>query len=368
MRFLSNEDIQGVLDMKVCLEALRVGYRDLANGQATYIPRIDLWAPTGRENDYYRWGSMTGACSSYNVLATRIKSDVIYWVDDGIRKTEKKYCIEPGTYSGIILLYALDNGRPLALMHDGYLQHMRVGGCAGLGTEVLARLDANKVGIIGSGGMARSYLEAIAEVRYLKSGRVFSPNPKHRAQYCEEMSRKLNLVLEPVVDAETAVRGADILITATDATEPTFDADWVTPGTHVVCVSRREVGRDLLDRADVIRQLGYSTIPYGANVPGVEWSNSGAASYIMGCPEERSLVPRIGKEKMSKAAQYPFLLNVVQGQLPGRTSPEQITLFINTGTQGLQFAAVGGRVLQIAAERNLGQQLLLEWFIEDIRN
>ncbi|HYY87963.1 MAG TPA: ornithine cyclodeaminase family protein, partial [Chloroflexota bacterium] len=114
MLYLSNADVQSVLDMATCLDALRAGYRDLARGDAAYVPRIDLWAPTGGDDDYYCFGSMTGVSRSAGVVAVRIKSDVITWSDGG--KTTEKYCVQPGTYSGIILLYSIRNGEPLALM------------------------------------------------------------------------------------------------------------------------------------------------------------------------------------------------------------------------------------------------------------
>src|SRR5919199_3972992 len=110
-------------------------------------------------------------------------------------RTQEKYCVEPGTYSGIVLLYSTHTGEPLALMNDGYVQHMRVGGCAGLGAEVLARPESEIVGMIGSGGMARTYLEAIALVRPPRQVKVFSLTPEHRQQFADEMCERLGVPL-----------------------------------------------------------------------------------------------------------------------------------------------------------------------------
>ena len=362
MLLLRNADVQAVLDMPTTIAALRAGYADLAEGQAAYIPRIDLYAPTSRDDDYYRWGSMTGACRAYGVLATRIKSDVVSWPDGS---TEEKYCVEPGTYSGIILLYSTDNGEPLALVQDGYLQHMRVGGSAGIGVDALAREDARTLGLIGSGGMARSYLEAIAEVRALQQVRVYSTTEAHRKAFAAEMTDTLGIPVDAVDDAEQAVREADIVATATDAMAPTFDADWVAPGTHVTCVTRRELGPGLLERVDVTLQLGVNTIPFGSQVPGLEWPRSGMAAYIAGGPEQRERVPA---GRGSERGMYPSLMDVMKGRHPGRTSPDEVTLFVNTGTQGLQFAAVAGHTLRLARERGLGHTFPTEWLLEDIRD
>ncbi len=362
MLYLSNADVRAVLDMGETIDALRRGYDDLARGDATYIPRIDLYAPTGRDDDYYRWGSMTGYCRAEGVVACRIKSDVVSWPGG---RTEEKYCVEPGTYSGIILLYSSANGEPLAILQDGYLQHMRVGGSAGLGADVLARRDARSIGILGSGGMARTYLEAIAHVRPLEEGKVYSPTRANRERFAAEMGELLGIRLAAVDSPQEAARAVDILATATDALGPTFEAAWLRPGTHVTCVSRRELSRDLLERVDVAVQLGIATIPPGTPLPDVEWRRGGIAAYIAGQPQERARIPQGRAEEQGT---YPLLVDVVCGRAPGRTSATQLTLFVNVGTQGLQFAAVAGRTHALARQQGLGQHLPTELFLQDIRD
>lgn len=296
------------------------------------------------------------------MVATRIKSDVVSWPEG---RTEQKHCVEPGTYSGVILLYSTVNGEPLALIQDGYLQHMRVGGSAGLGADALARPDATTLGLIGSGGMARTFLEAIAQVRPLSEVRVHSLTPANREAFARTMSAELGIPVIAVDDAETAVRDADIVATATDSMSPTFDASWVSSGAHVTCVTRRELGPGLLDRADVIVQLGVATVPYGANVPGMRWSRGSIAAYIAGSPEEQARIP---EGKGSERGAYPALIDVRLGEHPGRSRADEVTLFVNTGTQGLQFASVAGLTLRLAREGGLGQEFPTEWFLEDIRD
>lgn len=364
MLYLNNAAVMALLDTRETLSALRSGYQDLVRGDAAYIPRIDLYAPTGREHDYYRWGAMTGYCRSEGggVVASRIKSDVLEWPGGS---TVEKYCMQPGTYSGIILLYSSVNGEPLAIIQDGYLQHMRVGCSAGLGTEVLARKNAETIGLLGSGGMAHTYLEAIHEVRPLRSGKVYSPTRANRERFAAEMSEKLGIMLEPVDSAEEAVRGADIVATTTDSMKPTFDADWVSAGAHVTCVTRREVDQRGIDGADVVVQLGVGTIPPGTNVPGMEWPAGSVASYIAGQPSERQRIPG---ERKAEHGEYPHLAHVATGRTPGRTSDDQVTLFLNMGTQGLQFASVAGRAYTLAKQKGVGQQLPTELFLQDIRD
>lgn len=362
MLLLTNRDVQDVLDMSSAVDALRAGYDDLVRGEAAHIPRIDLYAPTGRDDDYHQWGSMTGTCRSAGVTAVRLKSDITSWPQG---RTQEKYCIEPGTYCGLILFYSTTDGRPLALMQDGYVQHIRVGAAAGIGADLLARTDSSTVGMLGSGGMAWTYLEALKVVRPLTTVRVYSPTPGHREAFADRARAELGLDALAVDDAEQAVRGADIVATATDSMRPTFDPSWLAAGTHVTIVTRRELSEELLGRADVVVQLGEHTIPYGTPVPAMEWSTGAIAAYFSGTAQQRARIPR---SQARESGRYPGLVDVRTGRAEGRTSPEQVSLFVTTGTQGLQFAAVGGAALRLAREKGIGTPLPLEWFVQDIRD
>ena len=362
MLLLSNRDAMAVLDMAAALEALRVGYDDLERGDAAYIPRIDMYSPTGRDADYYQWGSMAGTCRSYGVTAVRIKSDVASWPDG---RTQEKYCVRPGLYSGIILLYSTDDGAPLALLQDGYIQHLRVGAAAGIGAELLARPDSSRLALLGSGGMAWTYLEALALVLPVREVRVYSPTAANREALANRACRELGLDVVAVPTPRDAVEGADVVATATDSMGPTFDPAWLSPGAHVTCVTRRELGAALLDRADVVVQLGVNTVPRGTPVPGMQWAAGGIAAYLSGSPEERARIPAASTRETGV---YPSLLDVRRGQAPGRSDREQVSLFITTGTQGLQFAAVAGRTLQLAQSQGAGTTIPTEWFLQDIRD
>ena len=125
MLLINNQDVENIFDMKACLEALEIGYDDLLKGDAVYRPRLDVWMPCERPDGYYRWGTMEGASRKIGVFAIRMKSDIVYWPDGG---TEEKYCMQPGTWCGLVMVFSVRNGEPLAIVNDGVLQHMRVGG------------------------------------------------------------------------------------------------------------------------------------------------------------------------------------------------------------------------------------------------
>jgi len=362
MLLIDNQEVEQLLDMKGCLEALEIAYDDLLKGDAVYRPRLDVWVPCDRPDGYYRWGTMEGASRKMGVFAIRMKSDVVYW-PDGV--TEEKYCIRPGTFCGLVLLFSVRNGEPLAMINDGILQHMRVGACAGLGAKYLARPDATVVGIFGSGGMARSYLEAFNEVRRLKRVKVYSPTRAHREAYAEEMGRKLGIAVEPVDRPEAAVRGAHIVAACTDSTRVVFDEpDWLEEGAHITCVRACEIGPRVVKRCDLSVKLGRNTVD---TMDEGMVRLHGNVGYIAGQPEERSRIPNPEVDNY-RGDFFRYFMDLKAGKIPGRTSLEQITFFINAGTQGLQFAACAGKVYQLAREKGAGREIPTEWFLQDIRD
>ncbi|HXV49513.1 MAG TPA: ornithine cyclodeaminase family protein, partial [Candidatus Binatia bacterium] len=157
MLLINNQVVEQLLDIKGCMEALEIGYRDLVNERANYRGRYDFFVPNDDPKLMYRWGTMEGASRSFETFAIRMKSDMLEWPEG---RTVEKYCVESGTFCGFVMVFSTRNGEPLAIINDGIIQHMRVGGCAGLGVKYLSRDDSSVVGIFGSGGMARTYILA----------------------------------------------------------------------------------------------------------------------------------------------------------------------------------------------------------------
>lgn len=366
MLFIHNDIVERVLSMKECIEVQEKAFKALEIGRAIHRPRIDMYAPSERSDGYYRWGTMEGWFD--DVFAIRMKSDLITWPKNANGGwTEEKFCIEPGTFCGLIMLFSSRNGEPLALINDGVLQHMRVGGGAGIGVKYLARKDAETVGMLGSGGMARTFLQAFCEVRPIKSCKVYSPTEKNRETYAREMSSALGIEVTPVNSAREAVRGVDILSTATDSMAPTFEPDWLEPGMHVAMLGPCEVSQAAEARFDVkIRQgIGGLRLPESERIR-MEVGMSPVA-WIAGTEEEMERLP--SKTPGSGfGGNYPDFCDLVYGRAEGRSSNEQITFYHNMGNQGLQFASVGGVVLRKARELGVGRALPTDWFVQDIRD
>lgn len=372
MLLIDNESVQKVLTISDTIEALDTAFRGLVDGASIHRPRIDVYVPTGRQDDYYRWGTMEGANRDLGVFAIRMKSDVVSWPVDGAGNwTEEKYCVTPGTFCGLIFLCSTVNGEPLAIINDGYLQHMRVGAGAGLGVRYMSRKDSHVVGMLGSGGMARTYLRAFCNEREINKVRVYSPTKEHRESYAAEMSDLLSIDVEPTDDPEAAVRGADIVSTCTDTMSPVLKGAWLEPGMHVTNLGGFEMDGEVFTRANVIVRQGVGGARLAEDNPRIQYGRGHSpVAYIAGNDEEMARLPEAGEHmnRMGSGGRYPSFTDVVARTAGNRQSDDDITLYLNGGNQGLQFAAVGSVVYRRALEAGLGRELPTEWFLQDIRD
>jgi alanine dehydrogenase len=366
MLFIHNEMVEKLLSMPECIDALEHAFRQLPSGGAIHRPRLDMYVPCEREDGYYRWGTMEGA--NDGIFAIRMKSDLMTWpknASGGWR--ENKYCVQPGLYCGLILLFSTRNGEPLAIINDGLLQHMRVGAGAGIGAKHLSRRDAQSVGMLGSGGMARTFLEAFCAVRPIKRVKVFSPTRANCELYAQEMGEKLGIEVTPVDSAREAVRGVDILSTCTDSMSPTFDAQWLEPGMHVANLGPAEVSREALAGFDVKIRQGVGGLKLAESDRVRSEVGHSPVAFIAGTEEEMRRLPE-PTGASGFGGDYPDYCDLVFGRVPGRRSDQEITFYHNVGNQGLQFSAAGGLVYRKARAVGMGRELPTEWFLQDIRD
>ena len=137
MIFVHNDVVRKILTVKECIPVLEKAFRQIETGEAMERPRIDMYMPCDREDGYFRWGTMEGANDGF--FAIRMKSDIVRWpeAESGAR-TEEKYCVAPGTWCGLVMLFSTHNGEPLAFLNDGEISRFRVGASAAIGAKHLA--------------------------------------------------------------------------------------------------------------------------------------------------------------------------------------------------------------------------------------
>jgi alanine dehydrogenase len=197
--------------------------------------------------------------------------------------------------------------------------------------------------------------------------RVFSPTRTNREAYAAEMTEKLDIEVIAVDTPEKALKGADIVSLTTDSLVPVIKAEWLEPGMHVNNVRNNEAGPDVLDRADVRARLGTSTLYADRNSPEVVTGSDGMFGFIAGSPEEKKKIPASPHHEIDNP-DIGTVPEIMAGRWVGRANDQQITFLNNQGTQGLQFAAVGGTAYNLAKAKGLGHPLPLEWFTQIIRD
>ena len=179
---LNNTEIEQVLPMDLTMQVVEEGYRQLFRGEAVCRPRVNVQIPTDDPNKHYNWSTTEGGSAVTGYFASRLMSDVSYVQEYKGVETREKFCVRPGLFCGLVFLTNVHTGEPLALMNDGFLQHARQGADGGIGAKYLARDDSEVIGMLGSGGMARSHAEAYCVTRQIKRMKVFSPTQEHREQ------------------------------------------------------------------------------------------------------------------------------------------------------------------------------------------
>ncbi len=361
---INNDDVKNVLTMPMTMAALEEAYLDLTRGEAVCRPRIDIRIPTSDPERHYQWGTMEGG-STAGYFAIRVKSDIIYEQEYEGTRTEEKYCVRPGLFCGLIWLFSVEDGAPLAIINEGYLQHMRVGADSGIGTKYMAKKDAAVVGMIGSGGMARSHMDAFLQARPVQRVQVYSPTKANREAYAAEVRERFGIQAVPVGDPEQAHRGADIVAGCTDAVVPVIFGQYLEPGTHITCIGGR-LDSDVYPRIDKSLRLGSAPHPVGLPEFSLHDERITYAARSKGTAEgDRRPGRAHGIVAEDRAV---FLKELLEGVKQGRTSDQEITYSARGNIQGAQFFAVAGAVYEACKERGLGRELPTEWFLQDIRD
>ena len=232
----------------------------------------------------------------------------------------KAICVFPGNpsigkdaHQGTVMLFSEETGEPLALMNASQITATRTAAVSAVATRLLARPEADELGIIGAGVQARTHLVALACVRSIKRARVACRNPQHAVRLVGEMQDKVSFPIVPVDTNDAAVRDADLIVTATSAHEPVLKREWISAGAHINAIGTHSPQSREIDSATMAATRIF--------VDRRESALNEAGDYLLAAKEgavgPESIVAEIG-ELVIKAKE-------------GRTSPTEITLFKSLG-------------------------------------
>jgi alanine dehydrogenase len=315
--YLTSDELAGLATPGEFVDAVRDGYRQRGQG-APAEPRTKLLNadPPGFFTSYVAILRESGYMGGY-----------MYGAGFGERDA---YFMLP--------LYDSESGRPLALLDGASLNPFKTGAAGAVGVDALAREDATTLALIGSGAQARGQLRAAATVRDLQRVDVFSPTEEHRNDFAGEMNKELDATVGAVASSAAAIEGADIVITATNATEPVFDGERLEAGTHVTAMGQYD--RDK-------REVDATTVSRAKYVPDLRGRTETDAGAFIQAHEEGA----IGADHV-----HAELGEVVAGVEPGRESEEDITLFDSGGT-AIETVSAAAMLYERAKERGLGEEI-----------
>jgi alanine dehydrogenase len=312
--YLTSEDVAGLATPAEYVAAVRRGYRERGRGApAEPRTRLDSADPPGLLTGYFAILPETGAMGGYTYAAGFGGADAHFFLP----------------------LFDAESGDPLALLDGASLNPFKTGAAGAVGVDALAREDATDLALFGTGAQARGQLRATATVRDLESVDVYSPTAAHRESFAAEMDRTLDASVRAVESSAAAVRDADVVVTATTATDPVFDGDLLEPGTHVTAMGQYHAEK---------RELDATTIERATYVPDLrKRATTDAGSFLLameeGVVDETHVHAELGE--------------VVAGVETGRTTEEEITVFDSGGT-GIETVAAATLLYERAAERGLG--------------
>lgn len=322
---LSHNEVLELLPIKECIAVMREALIALAAGEA-HQPLRTIIRPPGASGvmglmPAYMSGGLSG---------------------DGAAFGLKAICVFPGnpaigmdSHQGAVLLFSAETGELLALMNASAITAIRTAAVSGVATDLLARVDACNLALIGSGVQARSHLLALSEVRLIKRCCIASRHIEHAQKFAEEMRRDCSFALEPVETVAEALDGADLIVTATTAVEAIVRREWISAGAHLNLVgsstpNAREVDSKTMAAASLFVDRRESTI-------------NEAGDYILAA-RDGVIGPNHIRAEIGE---------VLNGDKPGRTSPEEITLFKSLGL-AIEDLCAAEYVYRKAKELNVG--------------
>jgi alanine dehydrogenase len=312
--FLTSEELAGLATPAEYVTAVREGYRQ----QGPAAPRTKLAHddPEGMLTGYFAILPKTGAMGSYNYAAGFGDNDVHFFLP----------------------LFDVESGRPLALIDGASLNPFKTGAVGAVAADALAREDATTLGIIGSGAQARGQLHATMTVREFKTVNVYSPTKDSREAFAAEMNEQYDASVGAVASSDAVIEGADVIVTATNATEPVFDGERLEPGTHVTAMGQYD---------PAVREIDATTIERSTYVLDLRSrATSDAGAFIQARDAGRITEDHIHGD----------LGQVLAGEVPGRETDEEITSFDSGGT-AIETVAAAYMLYEKAKERDLGEYI-----------
>ena len=301
MLYLSYADTQNLdLRMTDVVPAIEEAFRRVGKGQAVVAPRVRVVHPPLPKDSM---GKGRPWLRDLRIIPGALEG-IGYGVRLGTSLRRQA--------GGVILLHFDWQTMKLAALISDHLVHaVRSTAPCGVMAKYLALEHASTLALIGSGRLARWAAEAVCAVRAIRDLRVWSPTPAHRQDCVEYLKSRLgaSIHVRAVENSETAVRGAEIVSTATKALEPVINGDWLSAGCTVLSNTPEELDPQTFLRGKIVTTY-----------------HDGILSHV---PPYHSLVALVESGQLSVADFSTELGDIVSGKIPGRTRQDEIIVGLN---------------------------------------
>jgi ornithine cyclodeaminase/alanine dehydrogenase-like protein (mu-crystallin family) len=317
---INQAEVHQLLPIGECMEVMAAALRALSQGKAINPLRQILHLP----NKPGLLGIMPGYVEGLNAVGLKVVS-----VFHNNRGTEHD------SHQGAVLVFEADHGCLKAMVDASAITSIRTAAVSGVATRLLAREDAAELAILGSGVQAHAHVNAMLEARSIVRVRVWSPNPDHVKAFVRDICEQQDITVIPTTSAQEAVKGADIVCTTTSAREPVLMGEWLAPGVHINAVGSsmalaRELDAEAVAKSRLFVDRRESTV-------------NEAGDYLMarkeGTISDHHIQGEIGE--------------ILAGQIAGRQSEDEITLFKSLGL-AVEDIASAHFVYQKAMQSGLG--------------
>ncbi|MBS1241039.1 MAG: ocd [Gemmatimonadetes bacterium] len=325
VRILSGAEVERLLGMDDCINAMGEALSCLARGEAMQPLRTMLRLPGSRG----LFGVMPAQVDRPDAFGVKVIS--VYPSNEGTRYD---------SHQGAVLLFEPEHGSLAAILDATAVTAIRTAAVSGLATRYLAREDAGDLAILGTGVQARTHLEAMMCVRPVRRVRVWSRHEANRASFRDWASDRFGLAVETPETARETVADADLICTVTSSRTPVLEGVWIAPGAHINAVGASLPEARELDTEAVVRSRLY--------VDRIESARNEAGEYLIPVAEGRITDSHIVGE----------LGDLVLGRIPGRGAAEEVTLFKSLGL-AVEDIAAGHLALRAAETVGEGQVIAL---------
>jgi len=334
------EELRGLVSMAEAIEAVAAGFRAWGEDRVLNAPRRRVHTPAGVRVSVHQ-----GAVPSLGASGLHVHCEVFRpGLPAGLRTpVHVLYDAADGQLQAVLIGDLTARELPNATAMSG----LRTAATSVVGTQRLARPDGRRLGLFGAAGQARVHLAALAAVHPLERVHVYRRDAAARRAFCEEMQPYVEAALVPVDTPEAAVRDMDIVLTATNSDVPVFDGRLLAPGQHVTSI----VGTNNAPGGRLRRELDDAAVG--------RMDRIGVASREEIMPDRQGDLYEPIEAGIIRLDDVVDLADLTTGRAPGRTAPDQVTLFKNNAGQGVADVALAALFYTRARDRGLGEDISL---------